>query len=31
MKDRLKLVNGKFQIDSRPGYGTTIQARVPYR
>jgi PAS domain S-box-containing protein len=29
MKDRLKLVNGKFHIDSRPGQGTTIQARVP--
>ena len=29
MKERLKLVNGEFSVQSQPGRGTTIQARVP--
>jgi len=29
MKERLKLVDGKLLIDSKPQQGTTIQARVP--
>jgi PAS domain S-box-containing protein len=29
MKERLKLVAGKLSIDSRPTFGTTIQASVP--
>jgi PAS domain S-box-containing protein len=29
MKERLKLVNGHLFIDSKPGHGTAIQARVP--
>jgi signal transduction histidine kinase len=29
MKERLKLVNGQVSIDSKPGQGTEIQARVP--
>ena len=29
MQERLHLVNGKFSIDSQPGVGTTILARVP--
>ena len=29
MKQRLKLVNGQVSIDSKPGRGTEIQARVP--
>jgi PAS domain S-box-containing protein len=29
MKERLKLVNGKLFIDSQPGSGTSIHARVP--
>jgi len=29
MKERLKLVNGRLLIDSKPQRGTTIQARVP--
>jgi signal transduction histidine kinase len=29
MKERLKLVNGQVSIDSKPGRGTEIQARVP--
>ena len=29
MKERLKLVDGKLSIDSKPQQGTTIQARVP--
>jgi len=29
MKERLKLVNGQISIDSKPGRGTEIQARVP--
>jgi signal transduction histidine kinase len=27
--ERLKLVNGELSIDSTPGRGTTIRARVP--
>jgi PAS domain S-box-containing protein len=30
MKERLKLVNGKFVIDSQLGRGTRIHARVPH-
>jgi signal transduction histidine kinase len=29
MQERLNLINGKFSIESRPGAGTTIRARVP--
>jgi len=29
MEERLKLVNGKFSIESQPKRGTTIHARVP--
>jgi PAS domain S-box-containing protein len=29
MRERLKLVNGKFVINSQPGAGTSIHARVP--
>jgi signal transduction histidine kinase len=29
MRERLKLVNGKFSIDSKPSQGTTVFARVP--
>ena len=29
MKERLKLVDGKLVIKSRPGHGTTVNARVP--
>jgi signal transduction histidine kinase/ABC-type uncharacterized transport system substrate-binding protein len=29
MKERLKLVDGQLSIESRPGLGTTILARVP--
>jgi PAS domain S-box-containing protein len=29
MKERLKLVNGHLFVDSKPGHGTAIQARVP--
>jgi len=31
MRERLQLVNGEFSIDSDPGRGTTICARVPLR
>jgi signal transduction histidine kinase len=31
MQERLKLVDGDFFIDSQPGRGTTINARVPLR
>jgi PAS domain S-box-containing protein len=31
MKERLKLVNGTFVLDSQPGRGTQIHARVPYK
>jgi PAS domain S-box-containing protein len=31
MEERLKLVGGTFVIESRPGRGTTIHARVPLR
>ena len=30
MEERLKLVGGKFSIESRPMSGTTIHARVPF-
>jgi signal transduction histidine kinase len=29
MRERLHLVDGEFSIESRPGEGTTIRARVP--
>jgi PAS domain S-box-containing protein len=29
MRERLKLVNGQFSIDSKPSQGTTVLARVP--
>jgi PAS domain S-box-containing protein len=29
MKERLKLVRGELSIDSKPGHGTTVLARVP--
>jgi PAS domain S-box-containing protein len=29
MQERLKLVNGELTVDSRPGCGATIRARVP--
>lgn len=31
MRERLQLVNGEFSITSRPGGGTTIDARVPLK
>jgi PAS domain S-box-containing protein len=31
MRERLQLVNGSFAIDSKPGEGTTISARVPLK
>jgi PAS domain S-box-containing protein len=29
MQERLRLVNGEVQIDSKPGAGTTVRVRVP--
>jgi signal transduction histidine kinase len=31
MSERLQLVSGEFSINSQPGHGTTIYARVPLR
>jgi signal transduction histidine kinase len=31
MKERLKLADGEFPVQSRAGQGTMIQARVPLR
>jgi len=31
MRERLRLVDGKFSIESKPGHGTTIRARVPVK
>ena len=31
MKERLKLVHGQLSIDSEPGHGTTVHARVPLK
>jgi PAS domain S-box-containing protein len=30
MRERLRLVGGEFSIESKPGRGTTIRARVPH-
>jgi signal transduction histidine kinase len=30
MKERLKILNGTFSIESQPQHGTTIHARVPF-
>jgi signal transduction histidine kinase len=30
MRERMKLVGGEFSIESKPGHGTTIRARVPH-
>jgi signal transduction histidine kinase len=29
MKERLKLVDGQLSIESKPGHGATVHARVP--
>jgi signal transduction histidine kinase len=29
MRERLRLVNGQFTIESEPGRGTRLEARVP--
>ena len=31
MRERLRLVNGELSIQSEPGRGTTVLARVPFR
>lgn len=31
MRERLQLVNGTFTVESSPGHGTTIRARVPIK
>jgi PAS domain S-box-containing protein len=31
MRERLRYLNGTFEIDSEPGRGTTIRAAVPFR
>jgi signal transduction histidine kinase len=31
MKERMKLVNGELSIESQPGRGTTVHARVPLK
>jgi signal transduction histidine kinase len=30
MGERVKLINGKFRIESKPGHGTTIYVNIPY-
>jgi PAS domain S-box-containing protein len=30
MRERLKLVHGQLAVDSKPGRGTTVRARVPF-
>ena len=30
MRERLEMVGGKFIVESSPGKGTTIQARIPF-
>src|SRR6266403_1995427 len=30
MQERLQLVGGQFSVESKPGCGTTIRARVPF-
>jgi signal transduction histidine kinase len=29
MDERVRLVRGSLSLDSRPGHGTTLRARVP--
>jgi signal transduction histidine kinase len=29
MKERLEMVGGDFEIESEPGKGTTVMARIP--
>jgi signal transduction histidine kinase len=29
MRERVEMVNGRFTIESAPGKGTTVQAKVP--
>jgi signal transduction histidine kinase len=31
MRERLALVDGRLEIESRPGHGTTLVAEVPLR
>jgi signal transduction histidine kinase len=31
MKERLEMVGGKLSIQSRPGHGTTVTAKIPVR
>jgi signal transduction histidine kinase len=30
MRERLEMVDGKFSVESAPGKGTTVQARIPF-
>ena len=29
MRERLKMVGGSFEVESAPGYGTSITAKIP--
>jgi signal transduction histidine kinase len=29
MRERVGLIDGRFEVESRPGHGTTIVAEVP--
>jgi signal transduction histidine kinase len=29
LSDRLAAINGQFDIDSKPGHGTTLRASIP--
>jgi len=31
MRERVRYLNGTFDLESRPGQGTTVRAEVPFR
>jgi len=31
MRERARQLGGTFELDSRPGHGTTVRAAVPFR
>lgn len=31
MRERVEMIGGKFTVESSPGQGTTVQARIPFR
>jgi signal transduction histidine kinase len=31
MRERVEMVGGKFELTSKPGHGTTVSVRIPFK